>query len=367
MSEENTSVKKLYEIDFIRAVCCVLVVIIHVTASFWHHPQGDPLTFKVMVGLNTFARFAVPCFLFISGFTLYYFYSQRKFSLIAFYQRRLSKVLFPYLLWSTFYTAINYSKYINPSGGFYWGKFFKHLILGLSSYHLYFLVILIQLYLLFPALLWLYQRINHPLWGLLCFAGISLGFIFLTDFPLRDRLFPYYLLYFTVAFSFADLKLKGQSLSKGLRWSLFLCYFASLLYYCVDNYRAALEISQISWQLFIHIFRIYGILGSIVMYLWAEKLQQSHWKGIHHPVVSRLSQVSFTIYLVHPFVLMVYRWLELRLPLEQLPLSLAFPFKLAVVFIGSLGFAFGHATLKGSLQSCRATRGASRDTRDTEK
>jgi len=347
MTLQKMPEKKLYDIDFIRALCCILVIVVHVTASFWSVSSETSITFKVIVALNTLSRFAVPSFLFISGFTLFYSYAPQHFSLGAFYHKRLSKVFAPYFLWSAFYTVLNYSSYVAPTGGISWRMFLKELTLGFSSYHLYFMLIILQLYLIFPALLWIYKRINQPLVAFLFFAAVNLFFVIFTDLPLRDRMFPYYLLYFTAAFSFADLRLKGYAFSKVFYWVISLAYFTALFYYGIDNYRVALGVPQVSWRLFIYIFRIYGVIGSIGLYLLAEGLQQSRLKGwLRHPIISSLSRNSFTIYLVHPFFMMVYHWFELRLFPGLLPLLPAFLLKLFSILAGSWIFCLIFEKLK---------------------
>lgn len=55
--------KKLVEIEWIRAICCILVIMIHVTAEFWTSFVYGSIQYKIIILLNTLSQFAVPGFI----------------------------------------------------------------------------------------------------------------------------------------------------------------------------------------------------------------------------------------------------------------------------------------------------------------
>ncbi|WP_041718987.1 acyltransferase [Alkaliphilus oremlandii] len=346
MSLEKSTDKKLYGIELMRGISCLLVIMIHVTASFWIYPQKESLTFKWIIALNTISRFAVPSFIFMSGFTLFYFYSRREFSFISFYKKRMVKAAIPYLLWSFFYTGINYRKYLNVSVGMQWGQFFKEALLGLSSYHLYFMLIIIQFYFIFPVLLRIYKKVDKPMITFIFCGILNLVFIRHLNLPLRDRLFPYYLIYFIAGFVFADLRLKGRKFSKIGRMLWGIAYIVAAVYYVVDHYRITIGAPPISPKIFQYIFMVYGVISSSLLYILLEKLEENNLPWMRHPLIGSLSAHSFSIYLVHPFLMKCYQWLEGYVTLDGVPLYGLFLVKSTIIFMSSWGISIVLSQIK---------------------
>lgn len=79
-------------IQFLRALAIVAVVVIHCC------PPGLPQAF-----VRPFVNFCVALFVFLSGCLTKTGYS----NLCAFYRRRLSRVLPPYVIWTCLYTLMN--------------------------------------------------------------------------------------------------------------------------------------------------------------------------------------------------------------------------------------------------------------------
>jgi len=92
-------------LDLLKIVACVLVVVIHVTATGVTGYLPGSLLQKLAVGINSFSQFAVPAFIFASGFGLAARYSRsnRVEGVLRFWSRRLETVVLPYLIWSLIY------------------------------------------------------------------------------------------------------------------------------------------------------------------------------------------------------------------------------------------------------------------------
>lgn len=138
---------RLQEFDILRVMAAFAVIAIHITAGY------AALT-ALGYTLNQLVRFAVPMFIIISGFLLYYIDIVNGFkSVSSFYRKRFGHVLWPYFIWTVIYFAVG----LIISGG-YTGilnlllQLLKHLLWGTACYHLYFLVIVFQLYILYPLL-----------------------------------------------------------------------------------------------------------------------------------------------------------------------------------------------------------------------
>ncbi|MDA8312559.1 MAG: acyltransferase [Actinomycetota bacterium] len=100
-------------------------------------------------------------FLFISACMLTYGYSDlQTIGYRYFYRRRFVSVAVPYMCWTLVYFAVSL-----PGSGLGLSSGLQHLgfLLGTGYYQLYYLVVIMQFYLLYPALFWLVRRFaGHP-------------------------------------------------------------------------------------------------------------------------------------------------------------------------------------------------------------
>lgn len=149
---------KLPEIDLIRAIAIIAVVLIHGTSSATLLPIGSGSQ-AIFFILNKASLFTVPLFIWISGVVLFYTYYDRWEPGMSrvFWTKRLRRILIPYVLWSLFYYLFNQVMF-HGNIRFDLIYFIKLLISGNASYHLYYMVIIVQFYLLFPLLITVVRR-----------------------------------------------------------------------------------------------------------------------------------------------------------------------------------------------------------------
>ncbi len=136
------------QINILRGLAIVGVVAVHTAA---HFPQAGGLSPVVAanVVVDVFAHYAVPLFVMLSGLTLAHRYrTGGPLHATTFYARRLSKIVPPYLVFSLLYLLLFTFEYGAPAPS--WMAF--ALATGSAYYHLWFVALLIQLYLLFPVL-----------------------------------------------------------------------------------------------------------------------------------------------------------------------------------------------------------------------
>jgi peptidoglycan/LPS O-acetylase OafA/YrhL len=168
------------EAAWLRALACINVIIIHVGASPLYYLTNDPNTLAQYGSLTQleyliaimFTRFSVPAFVFLTGFTLAWKYgrSQERFSFWSFIRHRFMVVFTPYAIWSVVYTAFSF--FIMESGsvaqvgwGDLIGRFVHELLVGDALYHMYFVLIILQMYLIAPLfILVMRRRFSLPGW-----------------------------------------------------------------------------------------------------------------------------------------------------------------------------------------------------------
>ena len=103
---------KLKEISLMNVLMCFSVVTIHLTSNPVTLLRHDSFWYLIMFIINKFFTFAVPAFVFLSGFKLYNKYKDNKIDLKQFYTRRLPQdqlliICGKFLLHSYCYTIIS--------------------------------------------------------------------------------------------------------------------------------------------------------------------------------------------------------------------------------------------------------------------
>jgi surface polysaccharide O-acyltransferase-like enzyme len=148
--------KHIKEVDFLRGFAIFGVLLIH-TSSYFTKMLNINFLLSFNVSIDIFVTYAIPLFVFISGFVLaanYY----KDFSVWNFYKRRLSTIIPPYLFFSILYILFTSVK-IEPFG-------FElptckealiRIITANSYYHLWFFALIIQFYLFYPLIIKAYR------------------------------------------------------------------------------------------------------------------------------------------------------------------------------------------------------------------
>ena len=143
--------KYLYEITFVRAIACLLVVMVHVSVRFYFANGGYHTT--VTNFFNQISRMGTPLFAVLSGFLLYNQALNRRFDTLIFLKSRFIKIISPFLFWSFFYLFYKsiFQNYTFPdfSSKEEVLNFIYIVFTGGSLHHLYFIALVIQFYIFF--------------------------------------------------------------------------------------------------------------------------------------------------------------------------------------------------------------------------
>jgi peptidoglycan/LPS O-acetylase OafA/YrhL len=144
----------LRQFDLFRAVACICVVAQH--SVLWPVTPGSVAGWGLVMVLH-FTRNA---FFFLSAFVACYSQGTRPRSRRALWYRRLTQILVPYLVWTAIYftyTMITGPDPLSRAVGVLWTDVWH------GYYQLYFIVVLVQFYVLLPGLLWLvrFTRSHH--------------------------------------------------------------------------------------------------------------------------------------------------------------------------------------------------------------
>lgn len=326
----------LPELDIVRAIGIMAVIMIHATSSIVATYDHNGALYPIYVFLNVSSKFAVPVFIFLSGFVLFYNYYDKSFTVKTigeFYRKRISKVIVPFLFFSFFYWAI--TRYINygftdvPTFISYFTSwsFIHKLIIGKTYTHLYFVVIIIQFYVLAPFILLAVKRFpslgKHIVW-----IGLIIHWLFIYKIAVMLELTNRGSYAFTYMFYFVAGAFIGMNYMKLVKWIhvtkqnaspkkvaawilLWALFIAAGLTQVIFFYEKYLTDEFImSTKLLELINEVHSLTAAIVL------LQLSHW--IYTAWNSRavrtlihIGATSFGIYLLHPLVLIFYRKIDM--------------------------------------------------------
>jgi peptidoglycan/LPS O-acetylase OafA/YrhL len=320
----------IYELDPLRATTALVVVAVHILA-FTVYLNQSALSAQIQNAFVTSFHYTREMFIFVTAFALVHVYYGKPFSSTRFWKRRALGVLLPYCVWSFIYLLLSQSQR-SP------GSFTKTLIIdivsGQASYQLYYILLSLQFYILFPLFLPFVGFIKKYPWKTLAISFILEVLLLYVDYQTLQRnaganspfwqcIAAYqYCLVFTYQFYFilgalaaiylqqirSFLQLYGWWTLPGFLASLlalWVHFFIQVLYNKepVDYATSVLQPIMTFYSLAVIAFFFW------LAYRWTGKVDQAG-----HPRVYRiwgtLSDASFGIYLIHAIFL---NWFMLSL------------------------------------------------------
>jgi peptidoglycan/LPS O-acetylase OafA/YrhL len=165
----------LHQIDVVRLLTFVCVIGVHSIPMTTDPESGGA------GGLVVLLHFTRNAFFLLSAFVLFHVYARgKRLQVGSFWRHRFFFIGVPYVVWNVIYWWI-YAGALPPAGTL--RDLGLALVAGTGEYHLYFLLVSMQLYLLFPALLWLVRRTaGHHLALFVISLAVELGLMALHHF-----------------------------------------------------------------------------------------------------------------------------------------------------------------------------------------
>ena len=283
MSKDNARI--LPQITVMNAFLCLFVIMIHLTFSPLLELTAKSVPHIAIFAVNKSLCFCVPAFIFLSGFKLFESYKERPLAVNPFFKRRFKKIIIPYII-----AVLIYILYFGVKGWLEDG-IFKSLFLGTVSAHFYYIVVLIQLYLIFPLIFRLFSRHSRSL--LAASAVITLFCVIFLNFGYWDRFFGAYIFYFVFGMFWAKYDLY-RIFRENLR-RISVIYILLLLIHISKLYMS--EYGGWGYRAFPVINMLYVIFAIIVLYAVSEEyLSKKHFITALSGLIGRY---SYSIYLYH--------------------------------------------------------------------
>ena len=279
--------KKLYEISYFEIVLCMLVVLIHVLSECLETYRPQSLQAAVSFYVSRSATFCVPAFIISSGIKMFNKFKTERLDYTSFIKSRITKIYFPYALWITVYYLyfVLYAHYFE----FSIKSLLYYILLGHIAAPFYFVVVIMQFYLLMP--LWLYVCKKLPAMPTVfaCIVITVISDLLLKNIPNYDRLFLKYLCYFIIG---------GQI---GLNYNAFLSR--------LKKHKSAIVITALLFTLiyvtlayfeYLNIFRsTVTELMKMPFCIFSSLACLSLMPNRESKIVNTLSQTTYYIYLIH--------------------------------------------------------------------
>lgn len=300
-------------IDYLRALAIFLVVIFHVSASYFIiYFNKNMSVFWVSDIINSFARICVPIFIMVSG-TLLLQKEKSDESIKLFLSKRFNKIFLPFVFWSIFYLIWRYTysniytnvTYVSIS------ESIKDFIQGNTYYHLWFIYMIIGLYLITPILRLIVKNANDsqilyfifiwfiatPVYKILSVflhikVNVDLGF--LTGYV------GYYLLGFY---------LHNHQLNKSTKKVFYLLYTVSFLILLYGKYLSYIPAYHKKFIYFNGYTSPNIIFMSITIYIIFKNINYklNNIKPILNNLIVLVSRMSFGIYFIHVLLLQLIK------------------------------------------------------------
>ncbi|MFZ6992151.1 acyltransferase [Curtobacterium sp. RRHDQ66] len=325
--------RHLYEIDVLRILTFACVLGVHTTS---HTMASDDIGLAGLLSLLHFTRLV---FFTLTAFVLVYSYTIRPKPMSVFWPKRFLLVGVPYLAWSFVYVA---SAWLLDSGQrgdvpALVTTYAEGIVTGTAKYHLYFLLVTMQVYLLLPAIMWVVRRTRrHHVTLLVVAFVVQLGiFACYKYFPSTDawmngyqKQFFFSYVFFIISGAIAADHADGflgfiRKYRRAIMWAfaggalLTVIVFAIHLLAGNSPYAAGTPLQPIEVVWSTIVFVAFLAIGAA----WADKRVPGSRLA---KAVDYASDRSFGIFLSHPLViwLLLYgdSWLEGLVPKPWLTL-----------------------------------------------
>lgn len=316
----------LGEIAIFEIILCIFVIMIHLCSEPLDNFEKGGVISTLFFFVNKIISFAVSGFIFSSGLKL--FYNLKSVSYFKFISHRITKIYFPYIFWVCAYYLffVYYMKYFD----FSIKDLLKYIEVGDLVAHFYFILIIMQFYLLFP-LIKLYVNKIHAGLGIIIAVFITVvSKACLIDFAYNDRVFLTYFIFFILGcYVGKSYELSLRFLNQ-VRYGIYLLALGFGFAYVSCSYSEFLGVSYYEFTEVLKIFFcIFMFLSMFV--LIANRKSVNRWS--ESSAVKLVGASTFYVYLIHCMLIFIAEHELTRFGVASI--ILRFAVKFVFVYAGS--------------------------------
>lgn len=339
-TKKNIKKRFLGEVAIFEIILCIFVIMIHLCSEPLDSFEKGSAISTVFFFVNKIISFAVSGFIFSSGLKL--FYNLKPVSYFKFISHRITKIYFPYIFWVCAYYLffVYYMKYFD----FSIVDLLKYIGIGDLVAHFYFILIIMQFYLLFP-LIKLYVNKIH--------AGIGIIFaVFVTviskaclmGYQYNDRIFLTYFVFFILGCYVGKNYKSALKLLNQLRYGIYLLAIGFGFAYMSCSYSEFLGVSYFEFTEVLKIFFCIFMFLSMFIIL-ANRKAVNKWSG--SSLVKLLGASTFYVYLIHCMLIFAAEQELTRLGVSSV--IIRFAIKFVFVYAGSFLLSALYVRLKRAI------------------
>lgn len=193
------------ELDYMNAIASLLVILIHVLSLGISTLNNTSWQAAVIYFPWRLSAFVVPMFLYTGAIKMAQQFKDTKITwkkYVRYFSRRILKIYLPYVIWvCIYYLSFLRIEYVRGN----LKEFLNYLVIGNLASPFYYIIIIMQFYILMPLWMWMIKHIPAYISvgiGLLCTFCMQrctdICAMFGIDFPYSDRVFSTYLIFWII-------------------------------------------------------------------------------------------------------------------------------------------------------------------------
>jgi len=345
--------KRKNELSLMNVVLCLFVIFIHAASGFVTAADKSTWQFAVVFAVQRCCACAVPGFFFLAALKIS-LSAEKEFHYGRYLFGRLKRVLLPYIICAVlYYTYFVVRKFYT----FQPAEFAKMLLDGSMCAHFYFIIAVMQFYLLTPLWRWFARKLDRPEWavGVLVLA-LPIGQIFgqyLADyihvfnpayyFPYCDRVFTTYLFWWMLGLVFGRNYERVKEMAKRSFLPILGLFLFAAAHEVYLGWVHNTGKMSIWWLETVHVVYVIGA----ILFLFSLSVKLSETKLASFPLVRLIDRTSFSIYLWHPLTLYIADGITSNIP--GATMLVGFLMRILLAFGGTIAVCIGVHLAIGAL------------------
>lgn len=329
------------ELSFLNIIFCLLVIFIHVVSAPVTQLDKGSLQYAAAFVPWRLSAFVVQGFIFLSGLKMF-LGTRKKVDYKKYYTKRVQKIVIPYVFAVIlFYAYFLWRKYF----GFNASDLFGYIIKGDLVSHFYFVVIIVQFYILRPLWERMIEKVRPRVAVILSILIMFLCKYLFQEFAYNDRVFTTYVFYWVCGcYAGAGYERFAAWIDKRKRY-LVPGFFAVAIIEAVASY-AHFTGGRVPFIEELHfVYCVAAIAFAVALSLvFKEKIM-----GIK--LFKKIDSVSYYIYLIHPIFIFVSDQCFENLGISDI--GAAFLIRAAITYVGAISVCIAYSEIKKKLIKSR--------------
>lgn len=345
--------KRYYNYDLLKIICCIIVIGIHIGASYVKLAPKNPVINEIyqnnllyITFWYIFPRISVPCFIMISG--SFILSKKNNQSYKRFYKKTIVNIIIPTVLFSLFYLLIGIIQTFIGIEQNNISTPISNFIKGTSNESLWYLYMVIGIYLLVPLILKIKNNIKFDQ-----FKNLAWIYLIITapgnlaschDIKWSIGLSVSYLGYFMIGYIIKEEIKDKQNNKKAISFITLgiITIFIDVFFKYITQISTNISINSSS-IIFENNFNPFIMISSILIFKGFSYLK-------FNKNIENLSKLTYPIYLIHIFVLLIIDKITKKYMFIINP-SILIPIKTLLVFVISMFISNIYLFIKDKIEN----------------